>query len=780
MEIVYQYALQPPTENGDLIIQQMYDANKYRNVLTKAEIYRRNIIRAALSEDAVISLLDSQIAEARERLNALEDELKAKRAERRNKKDPEPLRAEHAAAKEQLSNLTEERRQARLARRNNKAGQRLADEAAEELTQFRAEQRKIVSQRGQRMRPGTYQLVEIAANQASQKTPFYRKGKPNDPKFKRWTHEGSVGEQIRKDMVSNDFFRIQPVAPSPKSAGADCTTCRRTNANGNGFTCPPHSERTNGCRRNCPITDGSRGTSKMRELWIVVRIDPKTHERTWAKFPMIMHRPIPPLAVVTFVTVSRRKVGPRVMWTVDFALRLPDVAPKKTIDPKSVIAIDIGWRVMGDQIRVATWYDHNGGIGELRLNSSRGPSASDMREAAAIGVDREAEFRAARDALCAWLRLRDMPAWMLARTVHHSDGVPSQDKAIDRIAAWPDSFRLTSLCSVWSKNRIEGDRQAFEDLLAWRRRDATQHRKQRKLMAGTKGEIDELRLRQSLQSTRDTNFNDARDQLHDWLKQHDMPDWMRLRTVKRQYDENGKEIERAVPSKDQALAYLKEWESQGKLAALVHTWGSNRFPGDSDMFAKMEAWRYHDKHLWCWESSQRRGALRMRRELYRRFANKLANEYQTVLLEDFKLSDVAKKEPKDSKKTENAQARSNRVLAAVSELRNCIVHKFHGARAQKVPCRNTTRTCHVCGVVETFDAAKERTHKCCNGHVWDQDENAAKNLMHIYLTRRSECAPWIKEKDGPGSKQKSRNGAKERRARLASYREEDMAASSDN
>ncbi|MDP2949729.1 MAG: zinc ribbon domain-containing protein, partial [Chloroflexota bacterium] len=50
----------------------------------------------------------------------------------------------------------------------------------------------------------------------------------------------------------------------------------------------------------------------------------------------------------------------------------------------------------------------------------------------------------------------------------------------------------------------------------------------------------------------------------------------------------------------------------------------------------------------------------------------------------------------------------------------------------KVPAQYTTQECSYCANREQFDARKEVRHRCsrCGGE-WDQDENAARNLLKI-------------------------------------------------
>ena len=212
-------------------------------------------------------------------------------------------------------------------------------------------------------------------------------------------------------------------------------------------------------------------------------------------------------------------------------------------------------------------------------------------------------------------------------------------------------------------------------------------------------EVNGIRRAETLEATRDKMFDTCRQALLTWLSTNEVPSWMREDTET-----------------------LSQWKSQGRLAALAIRWRVSRFDGDSSVFESLEDWRRQDKHLWLWETSQRTGALRLRKNTYRVFARELSRKYRTAVLEDFKLPAVIRRKDEP----ENETARSNRHLVAISELREVVKHAF--VNVAVVAAANTTRQCHECGVVEAFNAAARLRFTCQNGHEWDQDENAAKNI----------------------------------------------------
>jgi transposase len=50
-------------------------------------------------------------------------------------------------------------------------------------------------------------------------------------------------------------------------------------------------------------------------------------------------------------------------------------------------------------------------------------------------------------------------------------------------------------------------------------------------------------------------------------------------------------------------------------------------------------------------------------------------------------------------------------------------------RVVGIKARNTTKACHVCGRVEEWNVAKKIVHTCICGATWDQDHNAAVQIL---------------------------------------------------
>ena len=177
---------------------------------------------------------------------------------------------------------------------------------------------------------------------------------------------------------------------------------------------------------------------------------------------------------------------------------------------------------------------------------------------------------------------------------------------------------------------------------------------------------------------------------------------------------------------------LAQWRGFGRLATLTHRWRERRFEGDAAAFGALEAWRAQDEHLWDWEANQRRKTLLYRRELYRIAAADLARRYETVVLEKFDLRAVATLPDATSASSDNDNARSVRFVAAPSELRLAVTQAFvaRSGRVEHVDAAGTTYICAACGSAEEWDQARELRHTCSRcAREWDQDDNAARNIL---------------------------------------------------
>ena len=244
--------------------------------------------------------------------------------------------------------------------------------------------------------------------------------------------------------------------------------------------------------------------------------------------------------------------------------------------------------------------------------------------------------------------------------------------------------------------------------------------------AGASGElrltamdIRALRAPEQLRSKRDTQFDVIKVVVAAWIKAAaDAPEWMR-----------------------EAVKTMHTWRRQGRMVALLRQWDKERpvrAAVEENVFQAVVSWRSADLALWEAERSRDVWAHRRRREVYRVWAARMAEKYGTLILERFDLRDVAERDPVGQDKAENETARSNRHLAAVSELRGslCNAVRSRGSEVVGVTAVNSTRTCPSCGIIADRGQEDAVRLVCACGHAWDQDvQGAAPWLLAEYRER---------------------------------------------
>lgn len=115
--------------------------------------------------------------------------------------------------------------------------------------------------------------------------------------------------------------------------------------------------------------------------------------------------------------------------------------------------------------------------------------------------------------------------------------------------------------------------------------------------------------------------------------------------------------------------------------------------------------------------------LRQRRELYRLLAREIAMRYEWIAIDDNDLSELAR--------SDKSVAGGLRVRAALSEFVRELDHQCakHGAKLLRTTGPTTMR-CHACGAHNEPTDRTDMIWRCAScGIMWDQDENAARNLL---------------------------------------------------
>lgn len=231
------------------------------------------------------------------------------------------------------------------------------------------------------------------------------------------------------------------------------------------------------------------------------------------------------------------------------------------------------------------------------------------------------------------------------------------------------------------------------------------------------------------QSLRDSQFNSMRDELIRWLEKNPHPEALA-----------------------EATKNLPLWASPARLLHVISTW--TRFDGDAEIYTNLLAWRRQDTLV------ERDFVLRpnrgrnIRLDTYRNFAAFLGKKYSTIAVEDLNVSDMRSGPLPESDEAEFVPT-TYRDVASVGLLLS-IVGQQGRAEVVKLPPHGTTSVCHHCGSNEEFDR-RELVHACRScGREWDQDENAAKNLLATF-------SGWTADDSGKPKPKKKRPTRRDRR-----------------
>lgn len=413
---VYKFGLLPPTRNGDLVRAQMNAAHKYRNVLIEIERDRRAAVRAEEELHGDVAALVAAVESAEAVELAAGQAVKAARAATRSRSESreqtEALKTARAATREAKRALAEVRK----AIRTDPTTIARMDEIAELSNDLVRGARALASDAG--LYWGTYLLAE-AAVEASAKMPLRDGAAPNDPHFVRWTGDAAVGVQIQQQAGNAPFMSANIFGNDNRIRIAPVSECA--------WHALSRGERRRAQRTTLSLRIGSEGRAPI-----------------WAEWPMVMHRPLPEEGVIKRASVHVQKVGPTEEWSVVITVDTSAVRSPQSA-AEGAVSVDVGWRVIGDEIRVATWRGSDGATGELRLTAQ---DLWNLRKPAELQSVRDKLFNEAKHGLSSWMNAQEsIPAWLM-------DGAKT-------LPQWESPSKLAALVIKWRENHFDGDGEVF-------------------------------------------------------------------------------------------------------------------------------------------------------------------------------------------------------------------------------------------------------------------------------------------------------------------------------
>jgi hypothetical protein len=418
------YGLLPPVQGSSLVYEQLQLAHRYRNQLIALELCRREAYRKLRSENVDLSVHEQRAQNIADELKQVRQEISAERSATRRRVPCEVLAERATLLRKQLLEANTALKDARRAARGNERF-RAATDALNERARAWAKALRATSG----LYWGSYLHVEASVEDA-------RKGGNRDPRFRSAPHrerisrtgigppEGTLGVQIQfgitvERLMSGEDTRLR-ITDAPD-------TWRRGRVS-------------------------ERGLRRCASKLLHIRVGSDGREPVWAVFPLILHRPLPPGALVKSAVVKLAVVGHAERWTAS-VLFTREREPQGQADRRAgVIALDLGWRKRAEGVRVAYWIDDRERHGEVLLGRQ---IRQRMHQASELQATEAQLFNRALRWLTRWLQVFSgaVPTFIAVKQ-------PS-------LGAWRSSQRLRQLVFTWRDHRFEGDARIFELMERW-------------------------------------------------------------------------------------------------------------------------------------------------------------------------------------------------------------------------------------------------------------------------------------------------------------------------
>lgn len=674
---VYEFGLLPPTQNANIVDDQIWRAHRYRNVLVEIERQRRDTIRQAMGAHPDIAPLEAEIRALSEERDQLKAQIASKRRASRSRSDSPEERAAVRGLGARIKPLRVAVKAARKAIADDPGIRKAIEDANKH-----AHDRLIESRAACGVYWSTYLLQEAAADQARKEVMM--------PRFARWNGEGRVSVQLQGGLPLEDLWgsdtqiRILPVNVDLLGSG---------------------------------VRRGIRRRSSRTELHM--RVGSVDRKPVWAVWPMLYHRPVPEGAIIKVATVSkRRRDATAWSWRVHITVDVSNCAARRPVPASGAVALNMGFALTPSRaIRSGYMVGDDGQEQEILLLKSdayRGRDLTpDQRRALQDwipqAIAKSESIRSFRDKaqdlmrslLCAW------KSGTLG--VAETSGTVAAETANGAITMHRNIFTLLlGDHRVAGRSADEAVAIAHQEMSSLRRPSHSDHpheRDQRRLVSLTLAEVDTELAKPQPQFPE--WFLKATESIHMWRSpgrfRHLLAQWRRIH-----HDADG------VPM-------------------------PHRFDGDQIGLWILEAWNARDIHLECYEAGLRRSALGDRREGYRIIASRMAQQYRYLVIDDTDLRVFQRSPAPESDRIEIPAVKRNQRLASCSELRSVLINAFGADRVIKYDRHNLSRQCNHCGHINdpwTPLEESSRMHTCDGcGERWDQDANFCRNLLALYRTQ---------------------------------------------
>jgi hypothetical protein len=200
-----------------------------------------------------------------------------------------------------------------------------------------------------------------------------------------------------------------------------------------------------------PVRSARRKLSRTR---LRIRVGSKADRSPiWFELAVILHRPLPSDGSIRAASVIRERVGFSWRYRALLVVVIKVPEPPSLLTNRPAIALDVGWRLVPEGLRVAYWCGDDGTHDSVVMPSEdvqQFRKVDELRSLVAL------EFNEAKTALADWLA-----RCMLPEDFSHLTG---------SIAPVHSPSQLKWLVDSWHAFRVDDDRGILATLVAWRKR----------------------------------------------------------------------------------------------------------------------------------------------------------------------------------------------------------------------------------------------------------------------------------------------------------------------
>jgi hypothetical protein len=173
------------------------------------------------------------------------------------------------------------------------------------------------------------------------------------------------------------------------------------------------------------------------------------------------------------------------------------------------------------------------------------------------------------------------------------------------------------------------------------------------------------------------------------------------------------------------------WKRVGRYVSLSRLWERHRVDGDDEMFARVQRWLAHDRHLLAWQTHNRRRLSHQVADRVDQLMIQLARKYEVVAVERRGMvPQLVRRDATEDGEHALEVARKRIGVVAPGSVRMAAEQwsRKYGAIFRELDPADTTASCASCGDEMEGDRAQIEL-RCPRCGTIDQDRNAALNLQ---------------------------------------------------